>query len=237
MKLDYESTEPDVRIEIIPLIDVIFCILTFFILAAVTLTRQAAINVDLPQAASGATQMRQTLIVSVDPIGQTYVEKLPVTQDQLYQSILKFREQNPDGMMVLYASRSASYNDVVQVLDLLRSAGGDRVALATLPGEGPASSQGGQGGQGGQSNQIPVPGNSPSGNPNDLLFPSAPAPNSTIPQPGGSFNFGNSPTPGRNLPSGDLPNGNSGLNGNSPRPNGSSGSGNSNSGGSPLNQN
>ncbi len=136
MKLDYESTEPDVRIEIIPLIDVIFCILTFFILAAVTLTRQAAINVDLPRAASATTQLRQILIVSVDAIGQTYVEKSPVTEAQLLQSITGFRQQNPEGMMVLYASRSASYNDVVKVLDLLRSAGGDRVALATLPGEG-----------------------------------------------------------------------------------------------------
>jgi len=136
MKLDYESTEPDVRIEIVPLIDVIFCILTFFILAAVTVTRQAAINVDLPRASSSTNQLRQILIVSVDAIGQTYVEKSPVTKAQLLQSITGFRQQNPEGMMVLYASRSASYNDVVQVLDLLRSAGGDRVALATLPGEG-----------------------------------------------------------------------------------------------------
>ncbi len=135
MKLDYESTEPDVRIEIIPLIDVIFCILTFFILAAVTLTRQAAINVDLPTASSGTTQLRQILIVSVDAIGQKYVEKSPVSNDQLLQAITAFRQQNPEGMMVLYASRSSSYNDVVETLDLLRAAGGDRVALATLPGE------------------------------------------------------------------------------------------------------
>lgn len=171
MKLDYESTEPDVRIEIVPLIDVIFCILTFFILAAVTLTRQAAINVDLPRASSGATQMRQTLIVSVDPIGQVYVEKLPVNRDQLYQAIISFRQQNPEGMMVLYASRSASYNDVVQVLDLLREAGGDRVALATLPGETSPIPEAGQ---------TPIPNLT---NPNQP-FPSIPAPNSLSPSPG-----------------------------------------------------
>lgn len=135
MKLNLDSTEPDVRIEIVPLIDVIFCILTFFILAAVTLTRQAAINVDLPRASTGTTQMRQNLLVSVDPIGQTYIEKLPVSKEQLLQAIVNFRQQNPQGLVILSASRSASYNDVVQVLDLLRSAGGDRVALATLPGE------------------------------------------------------------------------------------------------------
>jgi biopolymer transport protein ExbD len=177
MKLNLESTEPDVRIEIVPLIDVIFCILTFFILAAVTLTRQAAINVDLPRATSSTSQMRQILIVSVDPIGQTYVEKLPVTKAQLQQAILNFRQQNPQGMMVLYASRSASYNDVVQVLDLLRATGGDRVALATLPGEA-----------GGDASPFPeIPS---TGSPNGSLVPSPSTPNSLNPAaPSDPFNL------------------------------------------------
>lgn len=136
MKFHFDSSEEEARIELIPLIDVIFCILTFFILAAVTLTRQTAINVDLPRAGTGQSQLRELLIVSVDPIGQTYIEKQPVTREQLYDAMLQFRQTSPDGLIVLYASRASSYNDVVQVLDLLRSVGGSRVALATLPGNG-----------------------------------------------------------------------------------------------------
>lgn len=185
MKLDYESTEPDVRIEIVPLIDVIFCILTFFILAAVTLTRQAAINVDLPRANSGATQMRQTLIVSVDPIGTKYLEKLPVSNDQLYQAIVTFREQNPEGMVVLYAARSASYNDVVEVLDLLRSAGGDRVALATLPGENNGAIPPGAG-------TAP---NQPGSNSEPLFPQSVPSPNGGLSDP---FNLDPNANPNAN---------------------------------------
>ncbi|GAB4377942.1 MAG: biopolymer transporter ExbD [Elainellaceae cyanobacterium] len=141
MKLYTDNPDTDVRIELVPLIDVIFCILTFFILAAVTLTRQTAINVDLPRAGTGATQLRELLIVSVDPIGQTYIEKQPVTREQLYEAMINFRGNSPDGLVVLYASRAASYNDVVQVLDLLRSVGGSRVALATLPGNASDSNQ------------------------------------------------------------------------------------------------
>lgn len=145
MKLhpDHQSIEQDVRIELIPLIDVIFCILTFFILAAVAITRQTAINIDLPQASTGTVQMRDMLIVSVDPIGQIYIDKNAVTRDELYQSLVEYQTKNPQGLMVLYASRLSSYNDVVQVLDLLRSVGGDRVALATLPegGTQPNSTQ------------------------------------------------------------------------------------------------
>ena len=146
MKIDLLDTPTeDVRIEIIPLIDVIFCILTFFILAAVGLTRQQAIDLDLPNANTGnplppqglgadAIQ-RQRLYVSVDAIGQVYLDQQPVTLDLLYDVLLQHQQVSPEGLIVLYASRDARYEDVIQVLDLLRSVGGDRVALATLPGQ------------------------------------------------------------------------------------------------------
>ncbi|MBW4648734.1 MAG: biopolymer transporter ExbD [Kastovskya adunca ATA6-11-RM4] len=133
LQMDHQSEE--VRIELVPLIDVIFCILTFFILAAVGLSRQQAISVDLPKAGTGTSQMRELLIVSLDDFGQIFVEQQPVTtREQFEQALQNYRRINPDGMMVLYASRNASYNEVVQVLDILREVGGDRVGLATLPG-------------------------------------------------------------------------------------------------------
>jgi len=125
----------ETRIELLPLMDIIFCILTFFILAAVGLSRQQAISMDLPKASTGQPQMREMLVVSLDDMGQLYVEKQPVTENQLLDALKNYRQYNPTGLMVLHASRNASYNDVVQLLDMLRQVGGDRVALATLPGE------------------------------------------------------------------------------------------------------
>ncbi|MBD2740430.1 biopolymer transporter ExbD [Coleofasciculus sp. FACHB-1120] len=140
MKINLDTPGDDARIEIIPLIDVIFCILTFFLLAALQLTRQQAISVDLPKASSGTPQMREMLMVSLDDFGQIYVEQQQInSKDQLTQSLQNYRSTNPNGLMVLYASRTASYNDVIQVLDLLRDVGGDRVSLATLPGSGAAA--------------------------------------------------------------------------------------------------
>ena len=136
MKINLHSPIEEVQVQIIPLIDVIFCILTFFLLAALQFTRQQAINVDLPRATAGTPpEIRQTLIVTLDAIGQTYVEQEPVSRDQLTQRLQAYRQANPEGIMVLNASRTASYNEVIQVLDLLRAVGGDRVALATLPGD------------------------------------------------------------------------------------------------------
>jgi biopolymer transport protein ExbD len=129
------NSDGEVRIEIVPMIDVIFCILVFFILAAVTFSRQQAINIDLPKAQSGLAQKPEMLIVSLDEMGQVYVEQQLVTKNQLAQALQNYRQFNPNGRMVLYAPRNATYNEVIQVLDTLKQIGGDRVALATLPGE------------------------------------------------------------------------------------------------------
>jgi len=132
----------EVRVELIPLIDVIFCILIFFILAAVSFSRQQAISVDLPKAGTGTAQGRELLVVSLNELGQVYVEQQPVaTKKEFLQRLQTYRQQNPNGVMALYASTNSSYNDVVQVLDLLREVGGDRVALATLPGDGSSTKE------------------------------------------------------------------------------------------------
>lgn len=135
LKLWQEShRSEEVRIEIIPLIDVIFCILTFFILAAVGVSRQQAISLNLPKASSGTAQMQEMLIVSLDDFGQVYVEQNPVaTRRQLAQAVESYVLSRPNGLMVLFASKDARYDEVIQVLDILREVGGDRVALATLP--------------------------------------------------------------------------------------------------------
>ena len=128
-----EGRESEARIEILPLIDVIFCILTFFILAAVNFSRQQAISLDLPQAKTGTPQMQDILIVTIDDIGQLYVEQNLVTRSDLSWEIKKYHQSNPSGLMVLYAAKNSTYREVVEVLDMLREVGGDRVALATLP--------------------------------------------------------------------------------------------------------
>ena len=139
MKINLHSPIEEVQIQIIPLIDVIFCILTFFLLAALQFTRQQAINVDLPKANTSTTpQTQQRLIVTIDPVGQIYVEQQPINLDQLTGTLQSYFRANPNALMVLNASRTSSYDDVVQVLDTMRQVGGDRVALATLP---PSSAQ------------------------------------------------------------------------------------------------
>lgn len=138
MKVNLHTPIEEVQIQIIPLIDVVFCILTFFLLAALQFTRQQAINVDLPKASastvSGITSQSASLIVTIDAVGNTYIEKQSVKRDDLGASLKQYLQQNPSAVVVLNASRTATYNDVIEILDLLRQVGGDRVSLGIIPG-------------------------------------------------------------------------------------------------------
>ncbi|MCM0589121.1 MAG: biopolymer transporter ExbD [Gloeotrichia echinulata IR180] len=195
MKVNLQSPVEEVQIQIIPLIDVVFCILTFFLLAGLQFTRQQAINVDLPKASTGTSSnissqqgKSNILPVTIDAVGKTFVEKDQVTRDQLAQRLKEYVQQNPTGVLVLNASRTATYNDVIETLDLLRQVGGDRVSLGIIPGSSepsPTSNQPvapafptnpGAAPIPNIPNTIPVPGANPQGNfnPYQAPFPTAP---------------------------------------------------------------
>ncbi|BAC07608.1 ExbD/TolR family protein [Thermosynechococcus vestitus] len=140
VKIHLPTESDNVRIEMLPLIDVVFCILTFFILAAVSLTRQQAITLNLPKASTSQAQLQKMFVVSIDPAGQLFVDKDPVNRSELYQRLATYLKTHPEGLVILRASQVVSYNEVIQVLDLLRSLGGNRVALATQPVERPVLS-------------------------------------------------------------------------------------------------
>jgi biopolymer transport protein ExbD len=132
MKINIDNNNESPRVEVVPLIDIIFCILTFFLLSGLQMARQQAINVDLPKAKSAESQTRQMMIVSLDQDGQVFVEQQRYPQvEALYQATKAYRANSPNGSIVLYASKQVRYERVMEILDLLRLAGGDNVALAT----------------------------------------------------------------------------------------------------------
>ena len=140
MKVKLDTPGEDLQIQIIPLIDVVFCILTFFLFAALQFTRQQAINVDLPKASTGENsaanfQIKSKILpVTIDAVGSLYIEKEQIKREELEGRLKQYIQANPDGILVLNASRTATYNDVIQILDLLRQIGGNRVSLGIIPG-------------------------------------------------------------------------------------------------------
>ena len=121
------------EINLVPMMDVLMTILTFFIIISMTLTaQQQSVNIDLPSTNAGANTVKtpDPLVVGLTIQGVLAIANNPVTEAQLSQQMQAYLQTNPNGAVVLQADKKLPYEQVVQVLGKMRDVGGDRVSLA-----------------------------------------------------------------------------------------------------------
>jgi biopolymer transport protein ExbD len=121
------------EVNLVPMMDVIMTILTFFIIISMTLTsRQNSVNVTLPSTDQGLTEQKipDPLVVTINQQKQLFLGKQPISEAQLAEPMKAYLQLNPQGAVVLNADRKLAYEEVVQILGKMRAIGGDRVSLA-----------------------------------------------------------------------------------------------------------
>ncbi len=125
-----KSEMPEVNL--VPMMDVLMTILTFFIIIAMTLTTQQTVNVTLPSASAGAVELKEPdpLIIGLNLQGEILLESKTVSQAELSQQMQSYLVQNPKGAVILKAADKIPYDQVVKLLGTMRDVGGDRVSLA-----------------------------------------------------------------------------------------------------------
>jgi len=130
MKLRSLRVESTPQLMIIPMIDIIFFLLVFFMLSTLYMTEQRTIPVNLPAAASAAQEQQVRLTITVLPDGRTYVDQEEVPLSLLRQRISLALSQQPDTAFSLRADQGTDYAKVVAALDELKAGGARRIALA-----------------------------------------------------------------------------------------------------------
>ena len=132
MRLPPLSEEfPD--IPVVPLIDVMFTLLTFFIVASLLIEKNKVVALKLPKAETLVTidsKKSEQANVSVDKAGKIYLDKNPVTGDELLARLSPM----PVGTVVIISGDALTeYKDIVKAMDLIRKAGKPQLALAAKP--------------------------------------------------------------------------------------------------------
>jgi len=131
MRLQDEADIP-AQINIVPMIDVIFAILTFFIMSTLFLTRQEGLPVNLPQAAtSQKSQIPTKITVTVDAGGQISVNKVPTAIDALTEQVRTLVGANPESVVIINADKTVEHGEIVEVMDKVRQVKGAKLAIAT----------------------------------------------------------------------------------------------------------
>ncbi len=120
------------RIEIIPLIDIIFFLLATFILVSMSMVKNQGVPVRLPVAASSAALPRtDTMILKVSPRGILFIDKQEVSLEALPAHLETFKNSSSDPKVILQGDKEAAYGEVIAVLDVIRKAGISKIAVQT----------------------------------------------------------------------------------------------------------
>jgi biopolymer transport protein ExbD len=137
MKIGSPFPHKKARIEIIPLIDIMFFLLASFMLASLSMIRLQSIKMDLPTATVAKRDFKPDIVnVAVDKGGNLYIEKKAVSMVEL-QSYLsnKFRV-NTNVPVYISGDKDATHGTVISVLDLVRRQGIQKVSFAIAPQQG-----------------------------------------------------------------------------------------------------
>lgn len=117
-------------INIVPMIDVIFAILTFFIMSTLFLTRSQGLPVNLPKAATTQVQRSSTITVTLDNQGQIALNRQPVDLAALEGKVSGLIAPNQEAVVVLNADEQVNHGQVIAVMDRIRRVPGAKLAIA-----------------------------------------------------------------------------------------------------------
>ena len=131
------SFDRPARVEMLPLIDVLFLLLAVFVYSMVAMVRAHAIPVDLPQLVSGETHdLSVVLVVSVEEDGTISVGGEELDLGAVGERLRERRAASPELSVVINADRDARHGTVTEILDAVRAAGQERVLIVGRPASG-----------------------------------------------------------------------------------------------------
>ena len=131
MRLPDESeSETPFQINILPMIDVIFAILTFFIMSTLYLTRSQGLPVNLPKAATAETQLQAPINVTINANGEIAVNRQPIALSEIENRVRSLVGSSTESLVVINADEIVPHGQVVTVMDRLRQIQGVKLAIA-----------------------------------------------------------------------------------------------------------
>lgn len=131
MKLDLLPQEERPQLMIIPMIDIIFFLLVFFMMSMLSMVVQKSMPLTLPQAESAKVSMTRNVPVTITADGGIYYERDLMSLRDLTARLKEDVAHGEDISVILRGDAAASYGTVVQVMDVVKRLGIEKVYIAT----------------------------------------------------------------------------------------------------------
>ena len=130
MHLGSPTSVKKARVEIIPLIDIMFFLLAAFMLVSLSMVNLKSVKVNLPTATTATADAQRDLVnISVDKAGLAYLNTKPVGPNELALSLAALAKTNAEVRVFISGDQDARHGDVIRVLDIVRGTGIQKVAF------------------------------------------------------------------------------------------------------------
>lgn len=130
MKLRSMKVQEEPKLMIIPMIDIIFFLLVFFMISTMTMVQQNTFKVGLPQANSAQLDMNQHVNITVMADGNIAFNKESLDKEQLIRRVQIELQRNPDLQVILNGDKDVNYGFVIETFDALKQAGVKKLSIA-----------------------------------------------------------------------------------------------------------
>ena len=127
------ETEQEFEINILPMIDVIFSILAFFIISSLFLTKSRSLPVDLPSAQTAQPEQTEQIDITLEADGDLFLNRQPIQMDELKGALEATISSDSESLVIVNADKNVPHGEVVKVMDRLRQVPGATMAIAADP--------------------------------------------------------------------------------------------------------
>jgi len=131
MRLSEDTDTQRTSVNSLPMIDVIFAILAFFILSTLYLTKAEGLPVNLPQAATATPQNQISATLTITPEGELFLGEAAIALEDLADEVRAIASANPI-MVTVRADETTPHGRVVAAMDQLRTVEDVRLGIATV---------------------------------------------------------------------------------------------------------
>ena len=125
-----KTQEEDAKIDITPMLDVVFIMLIFFIVTA-SFIKESGAKVNKPEAVTSVKKPKATILLAIDQDDEIWLDKNNIDPRAIKANIARLRAENPEGEVVVQADQESTAETLIEVVDALKEAGIDVPAIAT----------------------------------------------------------------------------------------------------------
>ncbi|MFC1467514.1 ExbD/TolR family protein [Verrucomicrobiota bacterium] len=133
MKLKSGFETRKARVEMLPLIDVVFLLLVFFIYAFLSMVMHHGLKVELPKAGRATLNIEDYIAITIDRENRLFLNKDPIAEEALIPHVQALRAQNDAMPIFINGDKAAGLGTAVKILDLLQTAGFEKISFSCTP--------------------------------------------------------------------------------------------------------